>query len=109
VLLDSKDFVWAQYGGNSIWGYKEAMEAFEEAWKGTWKLDPQMQELRIASVSPGVAVLITPLLSTVGEPGKNPSTTPIRWGGVFVKTKSGWRIASIFITPFESWRPPKGS
>jgi SnoaL-like protein len=109
VLLDSKDFVWGQYGGNSIWGYKEAMEAFEEAWKGTWKLDPQMQELRIASASPGVAVLITPLLSTVGEPGKNPSTIPIRWSGVFVKTKSGWRIASIFITPFESWRAAKGS
>ena len=109
VLLDSKDFVWAQYGGNSIWGYKEALEAFEEAWKGTWKLDPQMQELRIASVSPGVAVLITPVLSTVGDPGKNPSTIPIRWGGVFVKTKSGWRIASIFITPFENWRALKGS
>ena len=109
VLLDSKDFVWAQYGGNSIWGHKEAVEAFEEAWKGTWKLDPQMQELRLASVSPGVAVLITPLLSTVGDPGKNPSTIPIRWGGVFVKTKSGWRIASIFITPFETWRAAKGS
>jgi hypothetical protein len=109
VLLDSKDFVWAQYGGNSIWGYKEAMEAFEEAWKGTWKLDPQMQEPRIASVSPGVAVLVTPLLSTEGDPGKNPSTIPIRWVGVFVKTKSGWRIASIFMTPFESWRAPKGS
>jgi hypothetical protein len=109
VLLDSKDFVWAQYSGNSIWGYKEAMEAFEEAWKGTWKLDPQMQEPRIASVSPGVAVLITPLLSTEGDPGKNPSTIPIRWVGVFVKTKSGWRIASIFMTPFESWRAPKGS
>jgi hypothetical protein len=109
VLLDSKDFVWAQYGGNSIWGYKEALEAFEEAWKGTWKLDPQTEELRIASVSPGVAVLITPLLSAVGGPGTNPSTIPIRWGGVFVKTKSGWRISSIFITPFESWRTPKGS
>ena len=109
VLLDSRDFVWAQYGGNSIWGYKEAMEAFEEAWKGAWKLDPQMEELRIASVSPGVAVLITPLLFTQGDPGKNPSTVPIRWGSVFVKTKAGWRISSIFITPFESWRAPKGS
>jgi SnoaL-like domain len=109
VLLDSRDFVWAQYGGNSIWGYKEAMESFEEAWKGTWKLDPQTEELRIANVSPGVAVLITPLLFTEGDPGKNPSTIPIRWGGVFVKTKSGWRISSIFITPFESWRAPKGS
>jgi hypothetical protein len=109
VLLDSRDFVWAQYGGNSIWGYKEAMEAFEKAWEGSWKLDPQMQELRIATVSPGVAVLITPLLSTEGAPGKDPSTIPLRWGGVFVKTKSGWRISSIFVTPFESLRAPKGS
>ena len=85
------------------------MEAFEEAWKGTWKMDPQMEELRIASVSPGVAVLITPLLFTEGDPGKNASTIPVRWGGVFMKTKSGWRIASIFITPFEGWRAPKGS
>jgi SnoaL-like domain len=109
VLLDSRDFVWVQYGGNSVWGYKDALEAFEEAWKGSWKLDPQMQEPRIASVSPGVAVLITPLLFTEGDPGKNPSTIPIRWGGVFVKTKSGWRISSIFITPLESSRAPKGS
>jgi hypothetical protein len=109
VLLDSKDFVLAQYHGNSIWGYQEAMEAFEESWKGTWKLDPQMAELRIASVSPGVAVLITPLLFSEGDPGKNPSTVPVRWGGVFVKTRSGWRISSIFIAPFESWRAPKSN
>ena len=109
VLLDSKDFVWAQYGGASIWGYQEAMQAFEEQWKGTWRLDPQTAELRIASVSPGVAVLITPLLYTGGDPGKDPSTVPIRWGGVFVKTKSGWRISSIFITPYERWRAPKSN
>jgi hypothetical protein len=104
VLLDSKDFVWAQYGGGSLWGYKEAMDAFAEAWKGTWRLEPQPKELRIASVAPDAAVLITPLLFTQGDPGKEPSTVSIRWGGVFVKTKSGWRIASIFITP----RAPKG-
>lgn len=107
VLLDSKDFVWAQDGGNSIWGYKEAMEAFEGEWKETWRLDPQLKELRIASVSPGVAVLIAPLLFTEAGPGGNPSTLPIRWSGVFVKTNSGWRIASIFITPFKSWRAPE--
>jgi hypothetical protein len=104
VLLDSKDFVWAQYGGGSIWGHKEAMEAFAEDWKGTWRLEPQLKELRIASIAPDAAVLITPLLFTAGDPGKEPSTVSIRWGGVFVKTKSGWRIASIFITP----RAPKG-
>jgi hypothetical protein len=109
VLLDSKDFVWAQLGGNSLWGHKEAMDAFQEQWKGTWTLNPQFREVRIASVAPNVAVLITPLLFTQGGPGEKPSTVPIRWSGVFVKTSSGWHISSIFITPFKSWQAPSGS
>jgi ketosteroid isomerase-like protein len=108
VLLDSKDFVWAQMGGSSLWGHKEAMDAFQEQWKGTWTLDPQLKEVRIASVAPNVAVLITPLLFTQGDPGGKPSTVPIRWSGVFVKTAAGWRISSIFITPFASWHAMSG-
>jgi pyruvate/2-oxoglutarate dehydrogenase complex dihydrolipoamide acyltransferase (E2) component len=108
VLLDSKDFVWAQVGGNSLWGHKEAMDAFQEQWKGTWTLDPQLKEVRIASVAPNVVVLITPLLFTQGGPGEKPSTVPIRWSGVFVKTATGWRISSIFITPFASWHALSG-
>jgi hypothetical protein len=109
VLLDSKDFLWARLDGTSLWGHKEAMDAFQEQWKGTWTFDPQLKEVRIASVAPNVAVLITPLLFTQGEPGEKPSTAPIRWGGVFVKTPSGWQISSIVITPFKSWQAPGGS
>ena len=103
VLLDSPEFVWAQYGGNSVWGYDQAITSFGENWKGTWHLDPQLSELRISAVAPGVAVLITPLLFTEGDPGEQASTLPVRWGGVFVKTTVGWRISSIFITPFPRW------
>jgi len=38
VLLKSRDFVWAQGGGNSIWGFDEAMAAWRSAWKGSWQL-----------------------------------------------------------------------
>jgi hypothetical protein len=51
VLLDSKDFVWAQMGGNSVWGHKEAMDAFQEQWKGTWTLDPQLKEVRVCELA----------------------------------------------------------
>jgi hypothetical protein len=108
VLLDSKDFVWAQLGGTSLWGHKEAMDAFQDQWKGTWTLDPQLTEARVANVAPNVAVLIAPLLFTQGAPGEKPSTVPIRWSGVFVKTATGWRISSIFITPFASWHALSG-
>jgi hypothetical protein len=108
-LLDSKDFVWAQYGGNSVWGRDQAMAAFEESWQGSWKLEPQLKESRIASVAPGAAVLITPLLFTQGGPGEPASTAPVRWSGFFVRTPAGWRIAAIIITPFKNWRPPDGN
>ena len=107
VLLNSNDFVWAEHNGNAVWGYQEAMDAFAKAWEGIWRLEPQLKELRIAEVSPGVAVLITPLLFTGGATGESPPAVPVRWSGVFVKTKSGWRISSIFITPVESWHAPR--
>jgi SnoaL-like domain len=104
VLLDSKDFVWAQEGGGSVWGYQEALAAFEQAWKGTWRLEPQAQGSRVASLSPGLKVLVTPLLLTSAGAGKDPSAHRVRWSGVFVQTGSGWRIASIFVTPLAGTR-----
>jgi ketosteroid isomerase-like protein len=108
TLLDSKDFVWAQARGNSIWGRSEAMRAFQSEWKGTWKMEPQLAEARVAGVAAETAVLVTPLLFTEGSPGKAASTQPIRWSGVFVRTDSGWRISSIFITPYPGWIAPRG-
>ncbi len=107
VLLDSKDFVWAQEGGSSIFGYQEALAVFEQAWKGTWRFDPQAQGSRVASPAPGVRVLVTPLLLTSTGAGKDPSAHRVRWSGVFVRTDSGWRIASIFVTPLAGTRPPR--
>jgi len=99
VLLDSKDFLWAPYRGDAIWGSQEALTAFERAWKGSWKLDPQSQDVRVANPSPGVALLVAPLRVREGDPGQSSSTATVRWSGVFLKTSSGWRIASIFMTP----------
>jgi SnoaL-like domain len=99
VLLDSQDFVWTPYGGEAVWGYREALEAFERQWQGTCKLEPQLKELHIASVAADTAVLVTPLLLTLGKPGAAAATVAVSWGGVFVRTRSGWRLASIFITP----------
>jgi len=108
VLLDSPDFVWGQYRGDSIWGTQDALDECTRQWKGVWKLEPQLKEAHVANVAPGVAVLVTPLLFTQGVRGQDPVTVPIRWSGVFVKTKSGWRISSVFITPFKDWHTPNG-
>ena len=106
VLVKSRDFVWAQGGGQSIWGFDEAVAAWKSAWKGTWHLEPQLNGLRIARVSPSVALLVTPILLTNGDPGEQPSTDPIRWAGVFVKTAAGWRMSSLIITPYPGLDKP---
>ena len=87
VLLDSQEFMWIGYGGDAVWGYREAMEAFERQWQGIWKLEPQLKELRIASVATDTAVLVTPLLLTQGKPGADAATVTVSWGGVFVRTE----------------------
>jgi hypothetical protein len=101
VLLNSKDFVLAEYGGNPVWGYQEAMDALESQWRGTSRLDPQLKELHVVSPAAGVAVLITPLLQMSGAAGRAVMTVAVRWSGVFVKTASGWRIAAIFTAPLK--------
>lgn len=98
LLLDSNDFVWCQEGGSAIWGYSQALAAFERAWQGTWRLDPQVQKSRVATLAPGVKALVVPLLLTSGA-ARAPSARHVRWSAVFVQTSSGWRIASIFVTP----------
>jgi hypothetical protein len=108
VLLDSQDFVWTPYGGEAVWGYREALEAFERQWQGTWKLEPQLKGLRIASVAADTAVLVTPLLLTQGKPGADAATVTVSWGGVFVRTQTGWRLASIFVTPLPGRHAPGG-
>jgi hypothetical protein len=108
VLLDSQDFVWTAHGGDAVWGYREAMEAFERQWQGTWKLEPQLKGLRIASVAADTAVLVTPLLLTQGKPGAAAATVTVSWGGVFVRTQTGWRLASIFVTPLPGRHAPGG-
>jgi hypothetical protein len=103
VIVNSSDFVWAQNGGQSIWGFDQAMAAWKRAWNASWHLDPQLNELRITRIASGVALLITPLLLTSADPGEQPTTDPVRWGGVFVRTAGGWRIASFFVTPYPDW------
>ena len=108
VLLDSQEFIWIGYGGDAVWGYREAMETFERQWQGISKLEPQLKELRIASVATDTAVLVTPLLLTQGKPGADAATVTVSWGGVFVRTKTGWRLASIFSAPLPGRHAPGG-
>jgi ketosteroid isomerase-like protein len=104
VMVDSKDFMLAPPRGEAVWGTQPSLDVLAQGWKGSWKLDPQLSEARVASVAPEEALLVTPLLLTEG-----PTTVPVRWSGVFTRTRSGWRIAAIFVTPFSEWHSTRGN
>jgi hypothetical protein len=107
TLVDSPDFLWGRPGGDSVWGTAAALDDFERSWKGSWKLDPQTEELRVASLAPGVAMLVAPVVLSQGTAGKAGAATPTRWMGIFIKVGAGWRITSMSVTPFPGWRHPE--
>ena len=108
LLLNSHDFVWTEAGRTPVWGREAALDAFERDWKDMGKLEPQAREMRVAEVSPGVALLVTPLRVTGTATSEGVGAVPLTWSGVFVKTKAGWRIASIFTAPLATTRTPSG-
>jgi len=99
LLLDSKDLVWAGPDGGTVWGHQEALDALEKQWQGAWRLEPLPGVPRIASVSAGVSVVVSRMRLTQGSATDTSASTSVRWGGVFVKTRAGWRISSVFISP----------
>ena len=97
LLRDSPDFLWVTTTANTVWGRDVAMKRFLLNWKGAWKLEPQLNELRVVEIAPGVAVLHTPLVFTFAPPGKEAIPELIKWSGVFIQSDKGWRIASILL------------
>ena len=89
LLAPSDELLVVPADGRPIWGRQASVEAFAADWErhSTWEAPGQAP--RIAIVAPDVAVLTAPRGGTV----------PARFSGVFVKTRAGWRIASVFMTP----------
>ena len=46
LLLDSKDFLWITKG-QVIWGKDEAIKRFENLYKGTWALTPDLANFQL--------------------------------------------------------------
>ena len=97
IVRDSPDFLWVTTTAVTVWGHDAAMQRFLGNWKGTWRLEPQLQELRVVEIGPGMALLHTPLMFTFAPPGKEAHPVLIKWSGVFVRTDAGCRIASILL------------
>jgi ketosteroid isomerase-like protein len=94
LLWDSPEFLWVSRG-TAIWGRDAALTRFEALYKGTWRLEPAMGDLRVVRLADGVAEIHVPIVFTIGAAGQPAQTTRFLMNQVLLRTGAGWKIASI--------------
>ena len=108
LLLDSPNFLWVTRGA-PVWGREAALKRFETLYQGTWRLSPDMSNLKAVLVSATTAQLYIPITFNIGAPGQPAPDTPFLMNQTLVKTAAGWRIANILPIPVpaSAATPPK--
>jgi hypothetical protein len=98
ILLDSPNFLWVTRG-TPIWGREAALKRFETLYQGTWKLSPDMANLKVVSVNDTTVQLFVPIVFNIGPPGQPAPDTPFLMNQTYLKTNTGWRLANILPIP----------
>ncbi|SRR6266446_1002731 len=98
ILLDSPQFFWITRN-TPIWGHDAALKRFEENYKGTWLLEPKFDEVKITELSSGAAQLFVPAVFTIAPAGQAAQTRNFLLTQIYVRTNSGWRLATILPFP----------
>lgn len=95
ILQDLPRFLWITRGVQ-VWGRDAALKRFGEYYQGTWLLEPKLDEIKITELSPDVAQLVAPTVFRIAPPGQTAQPSLFLLNQIYVKTASGWRLASIF-------------
>ena len=98
LLLSSPDFLWITRGA-PVWGQDVALKRFAALYEGTWRLDPDLTNLKVIMIGDGVAQVYVPIMFTIGAPGQPPQETKFLMNQVLVKTQADWRVSSILPIP----------
>jgi len=106
LLWDSPDFLWVTRGA-PIWGRDAALQRFAALYQGTWQLSPEASKLKIVSLSETSAQLFVPIMFNIAAPGQPAPDTLFLMNQTLVKTRAGWRIASILPIPVPAPAPTK--
>ena len=94
VLLDSPTFLWITRG-TPVWGRDAALKRFETLYLGTWKLAPDVANLKIVMLTDTTAHVFIPIIFNIGPTGQPAPDTLFLMNQTLVKTSAGWRIATI--------------
>ena len=94
LLVDSKDFLWITKGV-AIWGKDEALKRFENLYKGTWTLNPDLESLKIITLDKNTRQIFVPITFSIGEKGQEPKQIKFLMNIVLVKKSDSWKVTTI--------------
>jgi uncharacterized protein (TIGR02246 family) len=95
ILQDSPQMFWITRGQVYL-GRDAALKRFGEYYQGTWALEPKSNEIKVIELSPGVAQLYAPTVFRIAPAGQTAQPSLFLLNQIYVRTPSGWRLASIF-------------
>jgi hypothetical protein len=98
LLLGSRDFLWVTRG-TAVWGQEVAIKRFAALYEGTWRLEPDLPNLKIIFLGTGVAQLYVPIMFMIGAAGQTPQQTRFLMNQILVATPDGRKVSSILPIP----------
>lgn len=94
MLWDSPSMLWFSRGIETR-GRDAVAARFKEYYDGTWHLEPDMSQFRVATISDDVMQILVPIVFTRGLPGKSPQDNTFLISQTYVRDANGWHVASI--------------
>jgi hypothetical protein len=94
MLWDSPSTLWFSRGVETR-GREAIAARFKEYYEGTWHLEPDMVQFRVAVISSDVMQILVPIVFTRGLPGTPPQDNTFLISQTFVRDATGWHVASI--------------
>jgi hypothetical protein len=94
MLWNSPSMLWFSRGVETT-GREAVADRFREYYEGTWHLEPDMSQFRVAAISNDVMQILVPIVFTRGLPGKPPQDNTFLISQTLVRDVNGWYIASI--------------
>jgi len=81
--------------GVEIRGPVAVADRFKEYYEGTWRVEPDMSQFHVTSISKDVMQFVVPVVFTQGLPGQPPQDINRLITQTLVHDANGWHIASI--------------
>jgi ketosteroid isomerase-like protein len=78
-----------------FWGKPALVAHFKETFKGVWKFEPNVEDIKIIPLTADVAQVYAPTQITGGASEASAKTAQFLVYEVAVRTAEGWRIAAI--------------